>query len=229
MTLRRLLHWKSWLIGAALIFLVVAGCHLWVENVAGPKCHARIDALPKVKTGLVLGCAPTIQGRSNLFFTRRMEAAARLFHSGKVEVLIVSGDNGNRKYDEATAMKDALVKAGVAEKRIFLDYAGFRTLDSVVRAKEVFGQEAFIVVSQRFHNERAVFLARRLGIDAVGYDAGDVKGRGGLLTHLREYLARVQAVLDVEVLGTGPKFLGPPVLVGQNGCLPSSQGGNSTR
>ena len=213
MSIRRLLHWKTLIVGGVFAALTVAACHVGVKVVAGPHCHVKIDGLPKMKAGLVLGCAPTVQGRPNLFFTKRIQAAALLMKSGKVQVLIVSGDNSNPQYDEATAMKDALVKAGVPEKRIYLDYAGFRTLDSVVRAKEVFGQVAFIVVSQRFHNERAVFLARRVGINAVGYDAGDVGGRGGLLTHLREYLARVQAVLDVEVLGTEPKFLGAPVLI----------------
>lgn len=142
-----------------------------------------------------------------------MEAAVRLYQSGKVAALIVSGDNGSKEYDEATAMKDALVRAGIPEKSIYLDYAGFRTLDSVVRAKEVFGQEAFVVVSQRFHNERAIFLARQSGIKAIGYNAADLRGRRGLMTHLREYLARVQAVLDVKVLGTQPKFLGKAVVV----------------
>ncbi len=191
--------------------LVIAGSHLWVKRAAEPYCHADLDSVPAMKVALVLGCAPTTQGRPNLFFTQRIEAAARLYRAGKVRAFIVSGDNGTRQYDEATAMKEALAQAGVPEDRIYPDYAGFRTLDSVVRAREVFGQEAFIVVSQRFHNERAVFLARRHGISAEAYNAGDVTRGRALLTHGREYLARVQAVLDVTVLRAKPKFLGEPV------------------
>ncbi len=198
---------------AAVLFvsLAIAGCHLWVRRVAEPYCHAEADKTPVMEVALVLGCAPTTQGRPNLFFTKRIEAAARLYQAGKARAFIVSGDNGTRKYDETTAMKEALIQAGVPEDRIHPDYAGFRTLDSVVRAREVFGQESFIVVSQRFHNERAVFLARRHGIRAEAFNADDVTRGRALLTHAREYLARVKAVLDVTVLGTQPKFLGKPV------------------
>jgi SanA protein len=213
MRLRDLFRWRILVLGFGVGSALVVGCHYWVEAVAGPFCHGDLAQVPKMKAAVVLGCAPTIQGRPNLFFTKRMEAAVRLHQSGKVEALIVSGDNGSKEYDEATAMKVALVKVGIPEKAIYLDYAGFRTLDSVVRAKEVFGQEAFVVVSQRFHNERAVFLARQSGIHAVGYDAADLRGSRGLMTHLREYLARVQAVLDVTLLGTQPKFLGEAVVI----------------
>ena len=191
----------------------VWAAHAWVAAEAGPFCVDEVEAVPVRKAALVLGCAPTVSGRPNLFFTRRIEAAARLHQAGKVRALIVSGDNSTASYDEPTAMREALVKAGVPGSAIHLDYAGFRTLDSVVRAREVFGQEAVVVVSQRFHNERAVFLARRLGMEATGFNAADVPGRRGLRTRLREYLARVQAVLDVTVLGTQPKFLGPKVVV----------------
>jgi SanA protein len=211
---------KRWRAIGKLIPLVVLGllgaawaAHAWVGAEAGPFCVEDVPAVPARKAALVLGCAPTVQGRPNRFFTGRIEAAARLHQAGKVKALIVSGDNSTTQYDEPTAMKQALMKAGVPESAIHLDYAGFRTLDSVVRAREVFGQEAFVVVSQRFHNERAVFLARRLGMEATGFNAADVPGRRGLRTRLREYLARVQAVLDVTVLGTQPKFLGPKVEV----------------
>ena len=197
-----------------LVLAIIAGCHFWIERSTAPHCHEKLDDVPAMKTALVLGCAPTVAGgRPNLFFTKRMEAAAALYQAGKVRALMVSGDNGTRKYDEATAMKEALVKLGVPAKNIHPDYAGFRTLDSVVRAREVFGQSEFIVVSQRFHNERAVFLARQHGIPAVAYDAAAVRHSRALLTHLREWLVRVQVVLDVTVLGTKPKFLGDPVVI----------------
>jgi SanA protein len=189
---------------------VLAGCNLWVRRSAAPHCHSDMEDVGRTRAALVLGCSPVTKGRENYFFSRRIEAAAALFQSGKVEVLILSGDNSRKNYDEPTAMRDALAREGVPEERMFLDYAGFRTLDSVVRAREVFGQSEFVVVSQRFHNERAVFLARRLGINASGFNARDVSVSSAPRTHLREFAARVRAVWDA-LAGTRPKFLGPPV------------------
>jgi SanA protein len=163
---------------------------------------------------VVLGAAPRLaDGRVNLFFRPRLEAAARLFKAGRVKALIVSGDNGSKNYDEPMEMKRVLIELGVPEGKIVCDFAGFRTLDSMVRAKEVFGQSRFIVVSQRFHNERAVYLARASGIEAWGLNAKDVPVALSLKTFLREKLACVKAVLDVNVLHTQPKFLGEKVAV----------------
>jgi SanA protein len=173
-----------------------------------------VEALPEAPVAVVLGTAPRLaDGRVNLFFRPRLEAAARLFKSGKVKALIVSGDNGSKNYDEPTEMKRVLIELGVPEEKIVCDFAGFRTLDSIVRAKEVFGQSRFIVVSQRFHNERAVYLARASGIEAWGLNAKDVPVALSLKTFLREKLACVKAVLDVNVFHTQPKFLGEKVAV----------------
>jgi len=197
--------------------IVVSGCNEWVTRSAAGRCHADVTRVPAMNVGLVLGCSPKLRGGwVNPFFTARIEAAAALFKAGKVKALIVSGDNSTHQYDEPTAMKEALVIAGVPERRIYCDYAGFRTLDSVVRAQAVFGQSRLIIVSQRFHNERAIFLAQQRGLDAAGLDARDVARELAPTTYLREYLARVQAVLDVMVLGTRPKFYGPPVKIETN-------------
>ncbi len=143
------------------------------------------DQLPSVRrficrsranVALVLGTRRTTpDGRwSNPHFAHRIEAAAALYRAGKVKRLLVSGDNHVRGYDEPSDMRDALVAAGVPAQAIALDYAGFRTLDSVVRAKEVFGQTSLVVVSEQFHNYRAVFICRHFGIDAVAYSAEPV-------------------------------------------------------
>jgi SanA protein len=184
---------------------------------AAPFVSADSASLPTTKVALVLGCARLVGGgRKNLFFERRIAAAAKLFHARKVSYLLVSGDNSRRDYDEPSDMRRALIEAGVPASRIVLDYAGFRTLDSVVRAKDVFGLRELIVVSQRFHNERAVYLARAHGIHAHGYDAQDVDGPEGLRTRVREIASRVVAVLDVELLHSTPRFTGPPELAAFN-------------
>ncbi len=199
------------LLGLLIMLVMPPAIYRWVAGVAQPYCQDEVEKLPSVDAALVLGCSPRIEGRPNLFFTHRMKAAAQLYHAGKVKALIVSGDNGTVDYDEPTAMKEALIKLGIPERVIHCDYAGFRTLDSVVRALSVFSQRRFIIVSQRFHNERAVFIGRKRGMEAYGFNAEDVQGSAGWKTHLREYLARLQACLDVCVLNTQPKFGGPPV------------------
>ncbi len=150
-------------------------------------------------------------GDRNLYFSYRIEAAYALYRAKKVAYILVSGDNGEKTYNEPKKMRDALIKKGVPAEKIVLDYAGFRTLDSVVRAKEVFGQESFIVVSQKFHNERALYIAENRGLKAFGFNARDVAQYAGFKTHLREYLARVKMMLDLYILGTSPKFLGEAV------------------
>jgi len=176
-----------------------------------------LDALPHRRVGLVLGCSPVLSsGRPNAYFEKRIEAAAAVFAAGKVDYLLVSGDNHRVDYDEPTAMKEALVGRGVPADRVVLDYAGFSTLDSVVRAEKVFGQTGFCVITQRDHAQRALYIARAKGLDAVAYPADDVTLRQGLRTRLRESLARVRTLLDLHVVGRVPRFLGPRVDIGGN-------------
>ena len=200
--------------------LAVAGvglCQWAVVASAEGRLYADAKSVPADgRVALVLGCSKTVPGRgANRFFGKRMAAAAELYHAGKCPALIVSGDNSVKGYDEPGDMKAALMEAGVPESKIYCDYAGFRTLDSVVRARAIFGQSRVTIVSQRFHNQRAIFLARNLGLDAIGLNARDaVLSRPKQWSNsLRELLARVAAVLDAKVLHTQPKFLGPPVPV----------------
>jgi SanA protein len=204
-------RWLRLLLGVTAVLALWLGLTAWrVGGSVAPFVSADRDALPTTKVGLVLGCSEQVAGgRKNLYFERRMAAAAELFHSGKVRYLLVSGDNSRADYDEPSDMQRALVAAGVPASRIVLDYAGFRTLDSVVRAKQVFGLSELIVVSQRFHNERAVYLARAHGIRAYGYNARDVGGSAAVRTRLREVVSRLVAVLDVELLHSSPRFGGP--------------------
>lgn len=190
---------------------------LWSDHTITESSEKRlfrdIESLPHNKVGLVLGTGSSLQnGDPNPFFTNRIQAASALFHAGKVDYLLLSGDHSSVDYNEPQQMKDALVLLGVGEEWIVLDYAGRRTLDSVIRAKEVFGLDSFTVISQRFHNERAVFTGLEKGLDVVGYNAGDVSS---IRVAVRDWLSRAMAVLDVKVLNTQPRFLGEPIVVGE--------------
>jgi SanA protein len=192
---------------AALAITGALGIDLMISVSAGKAVAEDISQVEPTPVALLLGTARTHQGRPNEFYRARIEAAAELFHSGRVRGILVSGDNATRYYNEPIAMQKDLIALGVPPEFITLDYAGFRTLDSVVRAKQVFGVDRIVVVSQRFHAERAIFLARHFGIEANGLAAADPESQGLMKVRAREVLARVVAVLDV-VIGREPKFLG---------------------
>lgn len=163
------------------------------------------------RVGLVLGSGKySSHGTLNLYYKYRLEAAILLFNTGKVEYLLISGENGRIDYDEPTDFKNDLVKRGIPASKIYLDYAGFRTLDSIVRAKEIFGLSKFTIISQKFHNERALFLAQHYDLEAVAFNAKDIKGRYGVKTKLREYLARTKAAIDI-LFDVKPKYLGDKI------------------
>jgi len=194
---------------------VWAGSVLIVKHASEGKTYSDMNALPHRHVGLVLGCSPRLgRNMANPFFQNRIHSAVELFRAGKVDVLLVSGDNHHQGYDEPTEMRNALLDAGVPAEKIVLDYAGFRTLDSMVRAKEVFGQSEVTVISQEFHNRRAIFIAQHHGLDAVGYNSPDVYAPGSVMTHVREQAAKVKTVLDIYLLKTKPHFLGDKVLIG---------------
>ncbi len=167
--------------------------------------------LPAAKVGLVFGTSDSYQGRENRYFRYRIDAAVKVWEAGKVETLLVSGDNRSKYYNEPEKMKAALIEEGVPKDRIVCDYAGLRTFDSVVRAKEIFGAETVLVISQEFQNERAIYLAKANGMEAYGFNAEDVELKAGFKTKLREVGARVKMWLDVNFLDTQPRHLGDKV------------------
>lgn len=182
-----------------------------IEKSAENKTFTSAIEIIKNKVGLVLGTSKFLKnGNINLYFKYRINATVELFKKGKIDFVLISGDNGNENYDEPTDFKNELIKRGIPENRIFLDYAGFRTLDSVVRAKQIFGLKNITIISQKFHNERAIYLAEKHGISAVGFNAKDLTGKYGLKTRIREYFARTKAFLDI-LLGVEPKFLGQQI------------------
>ncbi len=206
------------LAGIGLGLAAVWGAADRINTTARGRIGVRPDAVPARQVALVLGCSPRVKsGGPNLYFQHRVQAAAELVRAGRVEYLLLSGDNHRRGYDEPTAMREALVALGIPSHRLVLDYAGFSTFDSVVRARKVFGLTNALVVSQADHAARAVYLGNRTGLHLEGYAARDVDLRRGWLTRLREALARVRAVLDVSVLHRSPRFLGPAIPIGTGG------------
>lgn len=196
---------------ASLILIVV--CNKLVSN-ESKNCYTSLSEIPESDVALVLGTAKYRKnGGRNLYYRYRMEAAVKLFKAGKVKAIICSGDNATRYYDEPSTMKADLVKMGIPASVIYLDFAGFRTLDSVIRSKEIFSQTRVTVVSQGFHNERALYIAHHKGIDAIGYNARDVTRSYGLKTQAREVLARVKTILDIHLLKTEPKFYGDRIRI----------------
>ncbi|MFD2257219.1 vancomycin high temperature exclusion protein [Luteolibacter algae] len=198
-----------------LLFLVIVSLIVYANVTASwasrGKLFDEISELPEAKVGLVFGTSDRYKGRENRYFRYRIDAAVKVWNAGKVETLIVSGDNRSKYYNEPEKMRAALMEEGVPSDRIVCDYAGLRTFDSVVRAKEIFGANTVLVISQRFQNERAIYLAQANDMEAYGFNAEDVEIQAGFKTKIREVGARVKMWLDVNFLDTRPKHLGEKV------------------
>lgn len=196
---------------AILSLIGIFGADRLVEKSTSNKVFSSTKEIPHNKVGLFLGTGKFLSnGRINLYYKYRIEAALKLFKAGKVDFILVSGDNSTKDYDEPSTIKEDLIKQGIPSNKIYLDYAGFRTLDSVVRCKEIFGQSSITIISQQFHNERGIYIAKQKDIDAVAFNAKDVNVHYGFKTRLRERFARVKMVLDL-ILGKNPKFLGDKI------------------
>ena len=190
---------------------ILFGCYCnHVIGTCSSKCYSDIDLIPVRDVALVPGTAKYFKnGMLNTYFTNRIDAASELYKRGKIKHILVSGDNSRKEYDEPTEMKNALVEMGVPANAVTLDYAGFRTLDSIVRAKAIFGCTEITIVSQQFHAERAIYIAEKHDIDAIGFAAVDPQQRRlKWRTHTREFLARTAAWLDVNIINREPKFYG---------------------
>lgn len=180
----------------------------WVKHQAEPLIRQARD-LAHAQTAIVLGAFVSPEGELCPMLEDRVETAIQLYKAGKVDSLLMTGDHGKADYDEANAMKRYALKKGVPADKIFTDHAGFNTYDSMVRARQVFGVETAVVVTNGFHLERAVFLAQTQGIKAEGVVA-DLRPYSYYYGH-REFLARCKAVLNTYLLRPDPKFLGPVI------------------
>lgn len=205
--------WRKvvWRLLLAIVFfsiLVLAG-NIWVIKSTEDKVFSDYRQLPDNEVGLVLGTSNKLtNGSPNPFFENRIKTAAALYHEKKVSHFILSGDNRTRYYNEPMEMKKALVKLGVPASAITLDYAGLRTLDSVVRSKEIFGQNRITIITQPFHCYRAIFISNYYDIDAVAVVASEPAQEEAFKVYFREYLARTKAILDLYILKTAPRHLG---------------------
>ena len=180
------------IIGCALLFI----CDYMVRSATSTYTYDSMKAIPKKDFGLLLGTSKRVKwnNRKNLFFSRRVAAAINLFHAGKIKRILISGDG----YDKEPAdMRKDLVAHGIPPNVIYLDPKGFRTYDSIINASKIFELKDFIIISQRFHNERAIYIAKCLGLNAIGYNAADVHGYYGLKVWRREKLARVKMICEL--------------------------------
>ena len=210
--IRLVIRWG--LICALVVLALVSVCNVIVIQSAKDRTYNNVEEIPYNKVGVVLGTVPKLSnGNDNYYYTCRMKATADLYFAGKISYIIASGDNHIKEYNEPECMRNSLVALGVPDTVIYLDYAGFRTFDSMVRAKKVFGQDSITVISQHWHNQRAIFVARQQDMNAIGFDAKDAIVRKAYFkNHLREMLAKVKAVVDV-CFGKQPHFLGEPIII----------------
>ena len=205
--IRQLIKTAIFLLSIVVLSLVAA--NFWIVFSSQEFMFSDVAKVPVNDVGLVLGTSKKmVGGDANPYFYFRMEAAAKLYEEKKVKHLIVSGDNRTQYYNEPLDMKKALVKLGVPDSAITMDYAGLSTLASIIRCKRIFGQAKFTVVTQRFHNHRALFIGRYFGLEAVGYNAQNVSFPMSLKVTFREYLARAKALIDLYIFNTQPLILG---------------------
>ncbi len=206
------------LLSTLLIVAVVIAIDRWISLETYSTIYTPTDTLPHYDVAVVLGTSKYLGKQLNSYYTNRINAAINLYHHGALKHLLLSGDNAHRSYNEPWTMKRDLLRAGVPETSIALDYAGFRTLDSIVRARKIFDTNHFLIITQGFHCERALFIARYHDIDAACLAVPGPSGYAGFYVKLRELFARVKAVLDLYILNAQPKFLGPkePIVIQPN-------------
>lgn len=196
--------------GVAVVLLVaVANAYVLLK---GGVSTSEVSEVPEAEVAIVPGALVEPDGDMSSMLAARVEQASRLWHAGRVEKVLVSGDHGSWIYDEPDTMRKALVADGVAPEDVFEDHAGFDTWATMVRAREIFGVRDAVVITQGFHMPRALYLAGEAGIDATGLTA-DLRpwGSQGRKSSVREVLSRVKAVADVT-LGT-PALAGPKIPV----------------
>jgi SanA protein len=195
------------IVALVIIICVVLAVDYKVTNKASKYLYSSVAEIPHNKVGLLLGTSKYTRYGINTFYKYRIEAAVSLYKAGKIDKILISGDNGTKTYNEPEMMRDDLVAAGIPLKDIKLDYAGFRTFDSIKRGKVIFGVDKMTIISQQFHNERALYIAHYHDVDAIAFNAKEVQIKYAPKTYVREKLARVKMMIDL-VINKEPKFYG---------------------
>ena len=197
--MKKKLNRVLWVLVAIIIagLAVVAGCELAVYNASKGRVYSNVEEIPHREVGLLLGTNPKgRRGGVNMFYNHRIDAAVALYEAGKVDRILISGAKKGIGYDEPQAMREALVARGVPDSILILDGQGFHTIESIVRAKEVFGVDTLTIISQEFHNRRSLYMAKRNDMDAIAYNAANTTIlRWRIIMFLRERASRVKAVL----------------------------------
>ena len=220
MALRLTLKRISWAMICGVIFTgtAISICYFMVAKSGQNFLYNNVDDLPYRRVALVLGASP---GGDNTFFTYRMDKTAEVYLKHKASYFILSGDNHTRNYNEPKEMRLALLKRGIPDSCLILDFAGFRTLDAVARCKKVFEQDTVLIISQKFHNERALFLSYHFGLHAIAINAKDAPADYTRNILFREWFARVKAVMDCYILNKKPRFYGKPIHIPDTLVLPN--------
>lgn len=202
------------------IFLAI---NAYIVLSAQSDLYTKVDDVPVKQTALVLG-AQVRGNTASAILSDRLETAAELYRAKKVQKILVSGDHGGPYYDEVDVMRKNLLTQGIPAHDIFMDHAGFDTYDSVYRAREIFGVESVIIVSQTFHLPRALFIGKALGVDAVGMSANRQEYRWSTIirNNARESLARIKALGDV-LRHAQPTYLGEPIPIMGDGTVTNTK------
>lgn len=204
-----------------LIAVTALGLDQWISWKTAPYIYDTVAQLPKRQVGVVLGTAKYYRGgEPNQYYLYRIQGALNAYNSGKINYLLLSGDNALQSYNEPRTMRKDLIKGGVRPSDIVLDYAGFRTLDSIVRTRKVFDTNDFIIITQRFHCERALFIALQQGIQAQCFAVPSPKNI--LSIRLREVGARLAALADLYLFNREPRFLGPLIPIPSRPAMPKN-------
>jgi vancomycin permeability regulator SanA len=181
--------------------------------------YTDIADVPSAQTALLLGARVYSENRVSQIVYDRLVRTAELYKAGKVTKILVSGDHGRKGYDEVNTMKEWLIDFGVPAKDIFLDHAGFSTYESIYRAKEIFGVQSLIIVTQRFHLYRALYIAAAFEIESKGLAADRVRYRSAFYNQLREAAARIKDFFYARVFRPQPAYLGEKIPITGDGRL----------
>ena len=189
------IRFLNWGVGAIVLFIVLS--NFWILSSSRGQIFSSIEKLPQADTVIVFGTSKfKVGGGINPFFENRMKAAAEVYHAGKGKILILSGSTDKSYYNEPKKMKEALIELGVSSKNLILDTLGVRTINSILRGKEIYHTTKSIFITQKYHAHRALFLANQIEMEAVCYEARFPKDNYSAKTIIREVLARPKAILD---------------------------------